>query len=240
MTAEARYAIYFTPPAESALCRFGDAWFSNKKSPDIPGFDQQTLRRLTASARHYGFHATLKPPFALAAGATAEALARSVARFAADQAPLEAPPLHAVALTSFVALMPVEPCAALNRLADACVKTFDSYRAAPSEAELERRRTTGLSARQEELLQIWGYPYVFDEFRFHMTLAGPSDRDRIASLLTGLDELTRPFRAEPLVVDAISLVAQSRQDQPFRLLRRFPLTGSGQIRPPVHQAVTTL
>ena len=240
MITEARYAIYYTPAADSALGRFGDAWFSAEKSPDIDGFDQQMLRRLTASARHYGFHATLKPPFALAADATAEALARNVADFAADHTAFEAPPLRPAALLSFVALMPVEPCAALNRLADECVTAFDPYRAAPSEAELDRRRATGLSARQEELLRSWGYPYVFEEFRFHMTLAGPTDRDQSEKLLTGLEELTRPFRAKPLVVDAVSLVAQTRPDQPFRLLRRFPLTGTSQTRPSVHQAVTTL
>ncbi len=240
MTTEARYAIYYTPPAGSVLCRFGNDWFSPEKSPEISGFEQQTLRRLTASARHYGFHATLKPPFALAARSSAEDLARSVAGFAAGYAAFEAPPMRPVALSSFVALVPVEPCVALNRLADDCVTAFEPHRAEPSVSELDRRRSAGLTARQEELLQNWGYPYVFEEFRFHMTLAGPTDRAQNKKLLAGLEELTQPFRDKPLIVDAVSLVAQTRQDQPFRLLRRFPLDGASQSRPAGHQAVTSL
>ncbi len=36
--------------------------------------------------------------------------------------------------------------------------------------ELQRRRAANLTPRQEFLLMHWGYPYVLDEFRFHMTL----------------------------------------------------------------------
>ena len=42
----------------------------------------------------------------------------------------------------------------------------------PGAAELERRRKAGLSAAQEKMLLRWGYPYVLDEFRFHLTLTG--------------------------------------------------------------------
>ena len=52
----------------------------------------------------------------------------------------------------------------LGRLAAACVRDFDSFRAPLSPEELAKRRAVDLTARQEELLVEWGYPYVFDEF----------------------------------------------------------------------------
>src|SRR5262249_53439438 len=41
----------------------------------------------------------------------------------------------------------------------------------------------GLSQRQIENLDRWGYPYVFEDFRFHLTLTGPIDADRRGSVL---------------------------------------------------------
>ena len=34
---------------------------------------------------------------------------------------------------------------------------------------------SGLTDRQEALLTQWGYPYVMEEFRFHITLTGALD-----------------------------------------------------------------
>jgi hypothetical protein len=47
------------------------------------------------------------------------------------------------------------------------VSELDCFRAPLSEGEEQRRLAAGLSARQRELLNRWGYPYVFDQFRFH-------------------------------------------------------------------------
>ena len=55
-------------------------------------------------------------------------------------------------------------------LAQACVETFEPFRAPLAEEELARRRAVPLSARQEANLERWGYPYVAEDFRFHMTL----------------------------------------------------------------------
>jgi hypothetical protein len=40
-------------------------------------------------------------------------------------------------------------------------------------AELARRRVADLTPRQDALLQRWGYPFVLEEFQFHLSLTGP-------------------------------------------------------------------
>jgi hypothetical protein len=93
-------------------------------------------------------------------------------------------------------------------------------------AELEKRRTAGLSARQEELLSVWGYPYVMDEFRFHMTLTGPcADDGEADAVLAGLAPLTTDLAAQPLRVDGICLFHQVDRSADFTLLQRFALAG---------------
>ena len=52
------------------------------------------------------------------------------------------------------------------------MKAFNAYRAPLSAADRERRIKAKLSPRQIELMDQWGYPYVLDEYRFHMTLTG--------------------------------------------------------------------
>jgi len=42
-----------------------------------------------------------------------------------------------------------------------------------SATELARRRQAGLTAAQDALLLTWGYPWVLDEFKFHLSLTGP-------------------------------------------------------------------
>ncbi len=62
-----------------------------------------------------------------------------------------------------------------------------------------------MTERQRNYLAVWGYPYVFEEFRFHMTLTGPvpeSRQDEIATLLTAR---FAPFIGRPLSVDRLCL-----------------------------------
>ena len=67
-----RYAIYYAAPRGSALDRFGadllgyDAWSGDDLQ--FPNGLPLDWRELTSDPRKYGFHATLKAPFALAPG----------------------------------------------------------------------------------------------------------------------------------------------------------------------------
>lgn len=214
-----RYALYFAPPAGSALARFGESWLAR---PSLTGFDTARLQALTEAPRHYGFHGTLKPPFHLAEGCDAEQLRRALTGFAARQAAFSIPALRLSALGDFLALIPSAPNPALSALAQACVIEFDAYRAPPEAAELAKRHAAGLMPRQVELLARWGYPYLMDEFRFHLTLTGPitdgAERSRLADLLA---PVVAPLLGQAVPVRELCLFHQPERAAPFRLAERF-------------------
>jgi putative phosphonate metabolism protein len=225
-----RYAIYFAPAAGSDLARFGDHWLGRNAETGAPlerptpsGFDAARLHELTEAPRQYGFHGTLKPPFRLADGCDAGDLRRALTGFAGQQCGFEIAALTLEGIGGFIALVPDEPSPALSSLADLCVTEFDRYRAPPDAAELARRHAAGLTPRQAELLARWGYPYVLDEFRFHLSLTGPiadaAERARVARLL---GPLVAPALLQPLPVRELCLFHQPDRATPFRLVQRFP------------------
>lgn len=228
--ASARYAIYYAPPPESAWWRFGNAWLGRDSAtgesltpPEAPGVTPEEQREATASPRRYGFHATLKPPFRLAESERESALLELARQFARRQRPFALPPLRVARLERFLAAVPAEPCPPLHALAEACVRTFDAFRAPPSAEELERRRRAGLTERQEALLQAWGYPYVLEEFIPHLTLTGPVADDELRGRLeAALEALTAPLAGERLPVDSLCVFHQPGPEAPFVLLERAP------------------
>ena len=173
---EARYAIYFVPGRETPLYRFGaqvlgyDVYTGEALS--IPSAAPDNWSGTTREPRVYGFHATLKPPFRLAASVGLSDLEEAFDAFARSQSPVQVGKLELRALSSFIALIPAMPCPALNHLADSCVRQFDRFRAPMTEQERSRRLAVPLSSRQKSNLELWGYPHVFEDFRFHMTLTG--------------------------------------------------------------------
>jgi putative phosphonate metabolism protein len=232
MSAGTRYAIYFAPDPASPLARFGASWLGYDVATGaavaqsiVAGIEAGRLHAITAEPRRYGFHATLKPPFVLAEGRDASELDAAAAGLAAGIPSFAAPPLRLAQISGFWALTLPAPCPATHALADACVSALDRFRAPPSEAELARRRRARLSPRQEALLAAWGYPYVMDEFRFHMTLTARLAGHEGETLGRLLGPLVEPFCQAALEVDAISLFCQDGPDAPFRLVRRYPLTG---------------
>lgn len=219
-----RFAIYYLPP-EGALASFGAHWLGwdvvrghEVVQPEVPG-----IAEVTEAPRRYGFHGTLKPPFRLPVGCDLEGLRGAVAAMAEGCAPAEAEGLELVRLGSFLALVPTGETAGIARVAATCVETLDRFRAPADNSELERRRAKGLTPRQEEMLQRWGYPYVMEDFRFHLTLTGRVPRkaaaDWQAVVTAHLPKLPEPFR-----LDAVALVGE-RADGRFELVERFALAG---------------
>jgi putative phosphonate metabolism protein len=228
----ARYAIYFTPPPDSPLARFGAGvlGYDCFERADVPhrsidGLDPALLALATADPRRYGFHATLVAPFRLAPGIAEDEVAAAFAAFTAGRAPVMAGPLQVVAMGRFIVLVPTEPYPEIEALADACVAAFDRFRAPLTDSDRARRVAARLTPRQTELLERWGYPYVLDEFRFHMTLAGPvADRERetfAASLANAFDGLS----GDHLELGAVSLMRQDDAASAFYVLARQRLTG---------------
>lgn len=226
MDAYNRYSIFYAPGAGSDLARFGADWLGwdaetghETAHPEIQGVD---VAAATSTPCKYGFHGTLKPPFRLARGTDRLGLEQAVAELAGKTPTFTMPVLELRRLGRFLALVPSAPSPALSSLAAACVQELDNFRAPADEAELTRRRKAGLTATQEVNLQRWGYPYVLDEFRFHLTLTGAlSDPEEIE---TALGPLVAPFTNDPMAVDQICLFGEAT-DGRFRILRRFPLTG---------------
>ncbi|MFA8441140.1 DUF1045 domain-containing protein [Yoonia sp.] len=219
-----RFAIYYVP-AEGALADFGAAWlgWDVARGCETPQMDVPGLHDVTMTPRKYGFHATLKAPFRLADGRTVADLDAAVSDLVTGLAPATCNGLDLTALGGFLALTPDGDMTDLRRVATACVRNLDMFRAAATDAELARRRKTGLSALQEALLTQWGYPYVMEEFQFHMTLTGRLPQDGFAqwskAVLRHLPDLPRPF-----VLDQIALCGE-RADGRFELIHRYMLTG---------------
>lgn len=227
-----RYALYVAPEPGSPLSEFGADWLGRdcatgeaRPQPAVDGLSAERLAELTRSARGYGFHATIKPPFYLRDGRSEADLVDAFAEFAARCRKFEVQ-LGLRSLGGFLALMMTPPDHRMNALAADAVRDLDPFRALPSEAELERRRAAGLSAQQESMLQQWGYPYVMGEFRFHMTLSarlpdGP-ERDAIVAALTPRAEAVTGV---PFPVDALALFKQPRKGADFVQVKRFGFGG---------------
>jgi putative phosphonate metabolism protein len=227
-----RYAVYYAPEPGSPLAEFGADWLgrdcasgAERPLPTVPGVPPERFAEITESARGYGFHATLKPPFHLKPGRSPDELAEAVAGFAATRAPIEVR-LGLRSLGGFLALMTTPADHRVSALAADVVRELDGFRALPGDAELARRRNAGLSPQQEELLQRWGYPYVMGEFRFHMTLTArlPDGPEREA-IVAALEPRVAAVTGEPIAIDAVAVFRQDRRGGPFAMTGRFPFGG---------------
>lgn len=224
-----RFSLYYAPQAGSALEAFGAQWLGRDVTsgvavaqPAIRGLSTEDQASLTAGPRRYGLHGTLKPPFFLAQGQTARGLEQAIETFCQARQNFEIAGFSLRWLGRFLALVPSAPCPALAELAADCVRVFDPFRAPPSDSELARRRAKGLTAPQEALLQRWGYPYVMEEFRFHLTLTAPvSDPAQRAALEQAAHEQTAPWINAPCPVDGVALYRQPSPQEDFVLERRF-------------------
>lgn len=229
MTDYERYGVYYLPH-EDALADFGAAWLGwdiargrATAHPDVPGLPAD-ISALTETPRHYGFHATLKPPFYLAEGTDADALDAAIAGLCRGLPPVQSDGLELARLAGFVALVPSGQDTWINALAADVVRGLDEFRAPPSEAELARRRKSRLSDRQAANLAAWGYPYVMDDFRFHMTLTGRLSDPDGAAVVDALAPRLAPLLPAPFRIEHLALVGED-DAQRFHLIHRYALEG---------------
>jgi hypothetical protein len=215
-----RFAVYHLP--DGALGEKGASWLGWDAARGAALPVPEARGPWVATPRRYGFHATLKPPFRLAPGRDLGEIEAALALLAAATAPARADRLEPAVLGGFVALVPRGACD-FDRVAAACVTALDGFRAPPTRAELTRRRAAGLSPGQEALLARWGYPYVLEEFRYHLTLSGRTDTPEtvLEVARAHMGDLPAPF-----ALDALALCEEG-PDGLFRLRHRYPLTGAG-------------
>jgi hypothetical protein len=128
------------------------------------------------------------------------------------------------AISGFIAVIPGDPSHELQRLAADCVRTFEPFRAPMTADDRARRRPERMTPRQLDYLDRWGYPYVMDEFRFHMTLTCRLDPDRRPSILAMLRHRFDELALDRLTIDRIALFKQDDASSRFRIVESWPLT----------------
>ncbi|MCB2109654.1 MAG: DUF1045 domain-containing protein [Defluviimonas sp.] len=219
-----RYAIYYAPPAGDLASAAG-AWLGWDPArgravaqPAVAGAD---LAAATEAPRRYGFHGTLKPPFRLAEGTDRAALVAAIEAFARTRAPVGAGPLSLARIGRFLALVPDAPLEPLADLAAATVVAFEPFRAALGDAEIARRRPESLTPRQRDLLARFGYPYVMEEFRFHLTLSGPLGTEA-GPIEAAARRHFAPWIGLSFAVRELCLFGEDAHER-FHLLSRHPL-----------------
>jgi putative phosphonate metabolism protein len=228
-----RYAVYFVPAAQSRLYLFGSALLgydcytgTELRFPQELPVVEPAWRELTQEPRRYGFHATLKAPFHLADGANEAELVEAFHAFCRSKPVATAfTPVVAV-IEGFVAIVPSAGEPAVDRLAAACVTAFDRFRAPLNAQDRSRRLAAGLSERQAQNLDRWGYPYVFEDFRLHLTLTGRLPAERQAAVLPFLRDRFAAVRGAGVVaIDAVALLRQDDAQARFRILTRAAAAG---------------
>lgn len=222
-----RVALYWAPRPDDPLHALGSRWLGRdaetgavRPQPALPGLD---IAEVTADARLYGLHATLKPPFRIATGW--HEMRETAMALAARTRPFALPKLVLSEHHGFLALVEAERSPALQAFCDACVEALDAHRAPPSEAEIARRRPERLTERQRAYLQRWGYHYVFDEWWFHVTLTRRLSAEERTAVQPALAAHLGDAPALPRRVTELCLFTQAAPGAPFLVAERLPLLG---------------
>ena len=228
-----RYAIYWAPPPGTPLAKEAARWLGYDactgavlQQPDLPGLSREIAAAITEGPRHYGFHATLKPPFELAEGATEGDLLDAVEHLAAALPVGRMAPLVVAAIDGFLALVPGRPSHDLSAIAEACVRDLDRFRRPLSAAALARRQRTPLTERQARYLAEWGYPFVLEEFRFHLTLTDRLWPELMRAVRPALERVLAPACVEPLALERLVVFREEDPQAPMRIIASFELAAA--------------
>lgn len=219
-----RFAIYYAPRdggfADAAACWLGwDARMGRAVAqPNVPG-----IAGLTADPRRYGFHATIKPPFRLSEDARPEELCQAVADLAARLPLVRMAGLELGLLEGFLALTPIGDASPLRDFAAKVVQGLEGFRAPLTPAEIARRRPESLTPRQRELLAVYGYPYVMEEFQLHLTLSGRLEAAQALPLRLAAKRHFAGLLPRPFVIEDLCLFGEDEAGQ-FHLLHRYALS----------------
>lgn len=230
MSSTRRYALYYAPEESSALWHSGSHWLgrcaiSGRASDQlaVQGVDATHFAALTAAPRRYGLHATLKAPFRLAAGTTLGEFVGELRSWCATQLPFPMPGIRVGFVDDFVALVPSASSTRLDAIAAECVKRFDRFRAPLTDDEIARRNPQRLDRRAADLLGLWGYPFVMEFFRFHLSLTGtlPDDAPLRDLLLSAARSHFRDATDAPSTFDSICVFEEPAPGENFRLVERL-------------------
>ncbi len=228
-----RHAAYFAPAEHSPLAQLGAQWLGRcaqsrraMRQPEFPTISPETLRACTAAAARYGWHATMKAPFALKLGVEMDAVPKAFSSLAQSKKALTLPPLTLRQMGDYLALVPNAPSNALQELAFDCVRALHPLAAPLSDQQLVQRRLTPLTASQDAMLLQWGYPFVGDEFQWHMTLTGSLkglSQGELQALQEAALQWFGPVLNQALELDAISWFVEPMAGGDLYEAQRFAL-----------------
>src|SRR5688572_19170108 len=119
-----RLALYYAPPPTDPLWRRAAQWLGRDPADaganvaaEIPGIAAARRLETSASARRYGFHATMKAPMTLAVGATRADLEAELRQFGSARPPVRIGRLQVAWIEGFIALIPEHQSPALTDFA---------------------------------------------------------------------------------------------------------------------------
>lgn len=217
-----RVAIYHVP--SGAFHSAGSSWL---------GWDNRAGRALdqpmgsagkTIRPQKYGFHATIKAPFKLNDGCHIDTLITATQGLCASLSAVDIGTLRLKRIGGFLAIVPQSPSEELLHLAQTLVTKLDTFRSPLTQDDIARRRKSRLSARQDALMLDWGYPYVLEQFKYHMTLTDRlSDQALVASETDAAQHFAK-FLTNPYSINNVSLCAED-QDGRFHVVKTFDLSG---------------
>jgi len=226
-----RHAAYFAPAPDSAAWLLGAQWLGRcPRSGDyvaqpVPDYwEPSVFAQITREPRRYGWHATLKAPFVLESGYTQADLQARLASVAASFHQGFKLEVEVAQVGNFLALVLRQPCQPLQDVAQACVEQLHACAATLPPSEVARRSRGGLSPRQQAMLAQWDYPYVLDDFVFHMTLTGPLDglsAVQTEQLAGHARSWFAPLLEQGLWVDAVSWFCEAQAGADFHFVERF-------------------
>lgn len=226
-----RYAVYLAPTGPWR--EHGSRWLgrcADTGAPlaPLPGQVEET-GDWTRAPRHYGLHATLKPPFRLHPGNRPQDIDAAVRQLASQRSPFSVE-LECAALRGFlawrIAATDTQGQARIQALADAAVRDLDPLRAPPTPEETARRQPQLLTPAQRAMLERWGYPYVFDTYTFHITLTGKLTGDALEQAQAGIAAFADPLRGQAMPVPGVSVYVQATPGADFIAARHYGFDGS--------------
>jgi hypothetical protein len=216
-----RYAIYYIP--DLPLFQIGSDWLGWNSLTGQETTLTANHHRITDRPRKYGFHATMKPPFSLASNSTQGELQDAFQAFCATVSPATGGTLKISRLGRFLAMTQDVQSNDVTDLAASTVSHFDKFRAPLSDNDIQKRRQRRLTPEQDALMLRWGYPYVMQEFKFHMTLTGPLQNDEIVSIEQLTNTRLQEFIGQSLNIASLALLGEDRDSGRFHVIEKLSL-----------------
>ena len=236
MTNYKRVAIYFLPKKNSSLENFGKNLLGrdiNKKKKisltrrqkyfinrGFTYFDE--LKDYCEEPAKYGFHATLKAPFRLKRNVKTKNFYDVISHIAAQHSRFKIKGLKIVYSKKFTFITSRKPNKLLINLENDLVKHLDTFRAELNKTEIKKRIPDSLTFKQNKYLKEWGYPFVFDQFKFHMTLMNQNNNKLSNKQKLELEKLIYKISNNVIEFNEISLLGENKNGH-FEEIKRFKL-----------------